>query len=313
VTDWVTGCWRDAPLAQRVRASATLLLVACLGFGCAGPGAGVAPSPAGPVEPTPWVEGTLRAAIGAAVSAASTPAPPTPTTLVVARGTVAPVVAAGPTAAPVPAIRATPSASPAAAQVTRVEAVDFNAYRLENEWTFIQGFTQNNGSATAVSIEVVVSLLADGDATVASTHAHIKPDMLRPGSRSPWLAQVRGAPNFKRVRVRVEARPLTDVWLSTVTQDFRLEGVTARSPADQVTPPSITGEVINVGDKPVTEVEVTAAIYDQDHALIQVARALVKAHEIAPGERAPFEIRPLGRGLKEIPRYELFVEGRPRT
>jgi hypothetical protein len=59
----------------------------------------------------------------------------------------------------------------------------------------------------------------------------------------------------------------------------------------------------------VTDVEVVAAIYDEGNALIQVARTLVSAPEIAPGERAPFEIRPLGRGLKEIPRYELFVEG----
>jgi hypothetical protein len=60
-------------------------------------------------------------------------------------------------------------------------------------------------------------------------------------------------------------------------------------------------------------VKVTAAIYDETNALVQVARVLVQAPPIAPGGRAPFDVRLLGRGLREIPRYELFVEGRPTT
>jgi len=48
-----------------------------------------------------------------------------------------------------------------------------------------------------------------------------------------------------------------------------------------------------------------------DDVLYQVARVTVEQLVIAPGQRAPFEIRPMGRGLKEITKYELFVEGRP--
>jgi len=50
-----------------------------------------------------------------------------------------------------------------------------------------------------------------------------------------------------------------------------------------------------------------------DDVLYQVARATVEQLVIAPGQRAPFEIRPIGRGLKEITRYELFAEGRPTS
>jgi len=212
----------------------------------------------------------------------------------------------------VPTVAARPPA-PTSTPTIQVEAVDFNAYRLVSGWTFVQGFVQNTGSASAGSIEILVSLIADGDTVVGSAGAHIEPGMLKPGSHAPWLAQFQRPPSFAQVRVQVQARPFDDFLQARVTQDFQLEDVAVSPPADQASSPTIVGEVRNSGSTPVTDVRVTAAIFDGEDALFQVARATVDQVELAPGQRVPFEIRPIGRGLKEIPRYELFAEGRPTS
>jgi hypothetical protein len=312
VRNWWGGPWSDTPISRRLCASALFSIVVSLVVGCDMRAFDLVVNARSDVQPTPWVEGTLRAAVGATASAAFEALPPTPTARLAARAPAGAPAAQRPPATWVPAIPMMPASTPTPADTTRVQAVDFNAYRLGSEWTFIQGFAQNSGSATAVSIDIAVSLIGDGDVTVASVHAHVKPEMLTPGGRSPWLAQVRGAPDFSRVRVRVEARPVSDSWPAAVTQDLRLDDVTARPPADLVSSPTIDGEIVNTSDRPLTEVEVRAAIYDETNALIQVARVLVNTKELAPGERAPFVIRPLGRGLKEIRKYELFAEGRPK-
>lgn len=304
------GRWRYRHHAVTMVTMALFLMIAA--SGCASGAMGGFVDLQVQAEPTPWVEGTLRAAIGATVEAASTPALPTPTARLAARAPAAPRATAAPNVPSIPEPPPRPAATPRISQNVRIEPFGFTASRLESGWTFIQGFVQNSGNVPAGNIDLVILLITDGGATVGSTHAHIKPNMLKPGGRSPWLAQVRGVPDFQRVRVEAHSHPLSDFLETTVMQDFRLEGTTVRPPVAPFSPPSIVGEVFNVGGKPATDVEVIAAIFDDEGALFQVARAVVKASEIAPGGGSPFEIRPIGRGLSEIPRYELYVQGRPK-
>ena len=308
---------RTARLWRGARSSSTLVVTAafCLAavVGCAGSAAGGGVPPPVGIEPTPWVEGTLRAQIGARLTDAMTPVTATPTVRAAVTGPARPPVAVRPTAATAIGTGATVAVPPPTSQVTRLEPVSFTAYRLQSDWTFVQGFVQNNGKVPAGSIDVAVLLIADGDTVVASAGAHIKPGMVGVGERAPWLAQVKGAPDFQRVRVQVHSQPLTDFLESTVTQDFQFTGTAVRPPGADFSPPSIVGEVVNIGNQPATEIVVTAAIFDDDGGLYQVASAVVKAPELPMGERASFEIRPIGRGLKDIPRYELFAEGRPKS
>jgi hypothetical protein len=109
----------------------------------------------------------------------------------------------------------------------------------------------------------------------------------------------------------VEARPLTDLLQTSVTQDFRLDDVAVRPPDNRASSPTIVGQVVNTGEKAASDVHVTAAIFDDEGKLFQVVTATVAAPTLAPGESAPFRLQPVGRGLTEIPRYELFVEGQP--
>lgn len=310
---------------RRLCVSATLLLVAVVGLGCSGTGPGTVGNPVvADVEPTPWVVGTLRAAAGATISAAARTPGALPTEATPPPASTAPRASIRPAAVPtfgptsrqtvVPALATAVRAQVVApAPSARVEAVDFNAYRIESGWTFIQGFARNTGPVPAGDINLYVILLGEGDHVVGSAHAHIKPVLLEPDEQAPWLAQVQGTPDVRRVRVQVTAQPLTDGFRAAVTRELRLEDVAVRPPADPYGPPTIGGTVVNVGATVATNVEVTAAIFDADGALFQVARTTARAPEIVPGQGAPFEIRPLGRGLKEIPRYELFVVGRPKT
>jgi hypothetical protein len=290
----------------------TMVLCLAAGVGCAGSAAGGIVPPPVHIEPTPWVEGTLRAEIGARLTDAMAPVEATPTARVAIAGSTRRSTTVRPTAVTAVDTAAMVAATPSPSQTTRLEPASFTAYRLQADWTFVQGFVQNTGKVPAASIDVVVLLIADGEAMVGSAHAHIKPGMVRVGERAPWLAQVRGAPDFQRVRVQVHSQPMNDVLETTVTQDFQLTGVAVRPLAADFSPPTIVGEVVNIGNQPATEIIVTAAIFDGDGALYQVASTVVKAPELPVGERASFEIRPIGRGLKEIPRYELFVEGRPK-
>ncbi len=297
-----------------------LVLLAVAATACDGP---VSQSGAGggaQIDATPDVVGTLRAAAGATIIAASD----------LDGGTATPVRSGGgalsaraeQTVTPVPRAARAMTLAPTSTVVRAppatdtptilVQASDFTAYRLQTGWTFIQGFVQNAGPGPAGTIDVLVSLVADGDIIVATAHAHIQPAMLAPGSRAPWLAQVRQPPSFARVRVQVQARPLTDFLQGMVTQELRTENAEVSPPAGLGAPPSIAGEVVNTGQQAASDIRVTAAIFDDEGALFQVVSATLDGPELPPGQRAPFRLQPTGRGLTEIPHYELFVEGRPK-
>jgi hypothetical protein len=136
--------------------------------------------------------------------------------------------------------------------------------------------------------------------------------MLAPGSRAPWLAQVRQPPTFARVRVQVQARPLSDFMQGSVTQEFRVENVDVLPPTGLGMSPVIAGEVVNTAQQAASDVRITAAIFDEEGALFQVVSTTLDQPDLPAGERASFRLRPAGRGLTEIPHYELFVEGRPK-
>jgi hypothetical protein len=273
------------------------------------------------IEATPDVIGTLRAVAGATISAAADSREATPIPVRSGGGSLA--TRTEQTVTPVPQISRTTTRAPTPTTVARAPAPtatpgilvrphDFTAYRLQSGWTFIQGFVQNDGPAPAGTIEVHVALVADGDSVVATTRAHIQPTMLAPGSRAPWLAQIRQPPSFARVRVQVQARPFTEILQGTVTHDLRAEQVAVQPPTGPVPSPIIAGEVVNTGQRAASDIRVTAAIFDGDGALFQVVSTLLDGPELPPGQGAPFRLQPVGRGLTEIPRYELFVEGRPR-
>ena len=298
--------------AKRASTGVALLVVAVVGLGCTGAASGALGNPVGAVEPTPWTEGTLRARVGATIGAAARTPEAEPAAATPARAFNAPGASTRPTPVPALATFVAAQAAPTPAPSARVEAVEFNAYRIEAGWTFVQGFARNTGAGPAGDIKLFVILLGDGDAVVGTAHAHVAPLLLDPGEQAPWLAQVQGAPDVRRVRVQVTSQPLTDALRAAATRDFRLDDIAVRPPADPYGPPTIGGTVVNVGAALATGVEVTAAIFDADGALYQVARATALAPEIPPGQGVPFEVRPLGRGLKEIARYELFVAGRPK-
>jgi hypothetical protein len=263
-------------------------------------------------EPAPAVEATLRASLHGTAVAVSQPVEPVPTVGVTAGTAGVPTPTVRPARIATPRSTATPVLASALPARTSVEPFGFTAYRLQTGWTFVQGFVENRGGAVAGNIQVVVSLIADGEVLTGTAQAHVGPELLKPGDRSPWLAQFQKAADFERVRVEAHAYPLDDVMQATVTRDFRFDDVNVRHPVDQVSTPTIVGEVTNIGSRPATDIRVVAAIYAEDGSLFQVVRGRVDRPEIADGERAGFEIRPLGRGLREIPRYELFVEGRQK-
>jgi hypothetical protein len=298
-------------LALRAGLTAALLLATVLAA-CNNSMPSFGPASNAEADATPDVVGTLRAGLGATLSAAESAPDATEVPVTPGRPAVTPRPAARAVAAPAPTLALPLPPPPTATPSIRVEPADFNAYRLQSGWTFIQGFVHNNGPAAAGAIDVLVSLIADGDSIVGTAHAHIQPLMLKPGARAPWLAQIQRPPPFVRVRVEVQARPLTDFLQATVSQEFRADDVVVRPPISQAAGPTIAGAIIDTGEKAAQDVRVTAAIFDDQGALFQVVSTTLDLPELAPGQSAPFRLQPVGRGLTEIGHYELFVEGRPR-
>jgi hypothetical protein len=334
--DFVRVMWREAPPSAAFRLTWLALsrsmvmpaLMLLLTAACTRVPPRTTTESTKPVEPTADVQATVQAAVSATVQAVPKAAEPKPAAQQPTTAPAAPtqplpadqVVPKPPPAQPAPAKVAadkpavSPAISPQAVAGPRVEVPEFNSYKNSIGATIVQGIVENKGQVTAANITIAVSLLGENGATVGATQAFTKPGILKAGAKAPWQAHAGTAPEFKEIRIQVQADPLSPIWESRYTQDFRLEGVTAQAGTPPLGWPKIVGQVTNSGGQLATSVRVIAAVYQADGKLLEVGSTTAKLQEIAPGQSSPFELTFIGgRGIKEIPRHELFVEGNPRS
>jgi hypothetical protein len=249
------------------------------------------------VEPTPNVAATVQAAVSATLAAEKPPEK----------------VAGIGTSAPAPKLTpAPPTLSLTPRPEIRVEVTQFDFYKNTINNTLIIGVVENKAATPAAGIDVAVSLLAESGATVAASQAFTKPNVLKPGAKAGWVAHVDGSPAFKEIKVQVQAQALGGFAASSVTQDFRLEGVSVRPP-ERFGGPKVSGQVVNTGSRPATLVHIIASVFDASGKILEVKGTFSKLDVVDPGMSAPFEIDFPSARVKEIPKYELFVEGRIRN
>lgn len=243
---------------------------------------------------TPNVELTVQAAVAGTVQAQPKPAVSKPA------ATVAPVARA-PTASPTPKAQA------------KVEATDVTDYKNSIGGTVVIGMVKNTGDIAASGIEIAITLVGNDGSTVGVGSAFIKPAVLKPGGRAGWSASIQGAEPFKETRVQVQAQPVGGFLGAGNTQDLKIEGASTRAAAGGMTWAAISGQVVNTGQKPASSIHLIASIFAADGTLLEVDNGSPKLQEIAPGQSAPFEITFIGgRGIEEISKYELFIEGTSR-
>lgn len=175
----------------------------------------------------------------------------------------------------------------------------------------VQGFIKNTGQAPAGSLDVAVSILDAAGSTVGSGSGSTALSIIPAGSEVPFSAHVGNVSDFKDIRVQVQGKAPTA--FDRYHQDWRIEGASVTVPSGGLSWPKINGQVVNTGTSAAALVRITAAILSTDGELLEVRDSFAKLDEIAPSQSSPFEIELIGgRGLKSIPRYELWVEGRPR-
>lgn len=174
----------------------------------------------------------------------------------------------------------------------------------------VNGFIENTGSAPAGSLDLAISLLNGSGSTVGAGGGETGLHVIPPGGRVPFAASIGSAPDFKEVRVQVQGKPPGA--FDRYATSWKIEGMQAAS-ATRAAWPKITGQVVNTGNETATLVRLTVAVYDKNGELLEVRDGFAKLDEIAPGQSSPFEIEFIGgRGLKDLPSYEVWVEGRTK-
>jgi hypothetical protein len=287
----------------------TVLLLAIVLIGCGAPAAPTT-APAEqtqPAQPTPNIEATVQAAVQATVQA-------------VVPAAVKATFAAIPTATPVPATAVPaatattqPAAKPAAAADVKVEVTQFNHYTNSIGGTVVQGLVENKGTVEAGSIQVAISLIGADGKTVGAGNANPRPSLLKPGVKAVWSTSISKGPDFKDIKVQVQARPADRLAAAFSYLDLKVDDVTV-TPARGRDSAKVSGQVTNTGSKAANLVGIAIAIYNPDGTLHFTDTTFAKLDELAPGQSSPFEFSFFGsREITQIDKYELFVEGHPKS
>jgi hypothetical protein len=293
--------------------------------GCTGPPQSVIPPPI-PVVATP--SPTLTARPDLAVSPQATPdIQATVQAMVAATVQSVPPASAQsipPTAPPSPAAAsatspsqsspvAAPAASPVRPSLPSEAVVEVNLskwYKNRVNYTHFVGWIENKGLEAIAFPEIAISLISDSGATVGALSALYKPQVLQPGARAPWYALETKPANFKEVKVQARARPFAGIYGErNYTTEFKLDGVSIVPAPSAGLSARIAGQVINAGSKSTEYISVLIAVLDSSDQLLDVGSGDVKIRTLSPGQSSPFDTG-FSSELKEIVRYEIFVEGR---
>jgi hypothetical protein len=200
-----------------------------------------------------------------------------------------------------PAVLPTPGAA------VRLEVTASAAYTLFGN-TRVVGLVENTGSTPAAdSLDIAVTLLGDGGATVGTTWTRYQTVLLPPGGKAPWMVQVGGSAPFAEILAQAQAEPLAAERASRYTRDFTLQSLSIR-PRDQSSGPTISGRVLNSGQKP-AGFSLLGVVYCTDGKPADVKRADAGFPVLLPNESSPFELKFDRLELKTVPSYDLFVQG----
>jgi hypothetical protein len=175
----------------------------------------------------------------------------------------------------------------------------------------IVGFVTNTGGDPITDIEVSAALIGRQGEDLARVRADMHPDLLLPGMRAPWRAEVANAPWQQGARARAYGRisdPETD---GRRTVPLQIDAVTLDEDRTIPYASRLSGRVTNTGNRAIARARILAALIAIDGRPVAAGEDDLLIDELLPGQSAPFEVHfRLGR-LPMIARYELTAEARP--
>jgi hypothetical protein len=211
------------------------------------------------------------------------------------------------TAAPAPtAAPATSTPVPSPTPTIDLEVVQYHSKESYGSLYFM-GELINNGSTDVSGVEIVIAVLDDNGGILGFGNSNsVDIDVAKVGQKYPFRVGIDPAPKkWAKEDIQITAKPY---YGGRYYFDFKTQAVTVTADDGSYT---ITGKVVNVGDKAAHFVSVVAVLYDDAGKLLDVADTYPVSSDLAPGESSLFRIK---FSLEEQPldkvKYELHIGGR---
>ncbi len=193
----------------------------------------------------------------------------------------------------------------------KLEVGSYTSYPSSIGGLYIVGEVLNRGDAPAWQIQVAVSLLDNGGNVLGASSSNLAGlSVVPPGAKYPFLILISKAPSaYKETKIQVQAEPYPgtqELAFFAPYLDLKVEGITGKKP--QFGGYTLSGRIINTGNKNASLVKVVSTAYDQNGKVVDVGWTFSKLDQIQAGGNAPFELE--FRNLKEAPsKYDVYVQG----
>ncbi|MHB0875301.1 MAG: FxLYD domain-containing protein [Anaerolineae bacterium] len=195
---------------------------------------------------------------------------------------------------------ATPTATP-----MPVHPVDVSHNRTVSGDVVVVGEVANDSTAGVEEVAILVELVDDNGAVVASGETTAMLDVIPVGGRAPYAMTLTQAPAYTQVRCRV-LRAMPEVPERAVHRDLTVSEVSGRAVYDRTF--VVMGKVRNTGDAPAVDVFVVVTLYGDDGTVLGARREPLP-EAIDAGSRSLFQVTLVPVGWP-VENFEVYVEGR---
>lgn len=192
------------------------------------------------------------------------------------------------------------------------EAGSYTSYRDSAGMLHFVGEVVNNSDIPAERVQIALSLLDDqGNVLVAESANLAELHVALARGKYPFrfmIDELGSDKQWATVKIQVQAQPYTEGGILPYHLELRAENVTGQPAQSEYDTFSLSGMVVNFGQKPVSNAHVVAVAYNGEGKVIDVGDAYAQLEEIAPGNSAPFQLD-FG-SIRDAPAsYEIFVQG----
>lgn len=177
-------------------------------------------------------------------------------------------------------------------------------YQTPTNGIWIVGEVSNQGDQDLENVHVTVRLLDNAGHSVHETHLWTATNVVASGSKSPFATLVVPAPSIEVSPNAVIESATSIVDLGNRYLDFEVADAKITIKGAQAT---ISGKIVNIGDKNASEVALIVTFYDDEGNVTGYHKSFMD-ESFSAGKSAPFEIHVLPPGGM-VHDYALLAQG----
>lgn len=180
-----------------------------------------------------------------------------------------------------------------------VEVAQYDYFVSSSNMLFLFGEIENTGEGHAVVREVLITLRDEGGSVVDSSSAFSYISLLEADSSAPFYHSFsETGDNFAEVEIDVDVVDASDEELADYNRYYDFETLQADWRAGDFDN-SIVGEIENVGEETANFVEVFAAGYNSEGAILFVQTAFAERERVEPGQTSPYTVSYIDSSIEE--------------